>query len=751
METKNDSILQESKKYYSDKTNVRKKWFTQYGRISEDNDYYAHKKCISELFNLIDVVADNKLDEFRANATRLTDEIIKEKKNEVYTYDGRKVYFWPPTTFASKITALRNIGYKIPNELNKTIRQLRNDTTHGNETIVSEHIELNYERTLEILDTFAESLIVLGMLNEEDRHPSFDRLRIHEGASLRNGDYIIGRLLGEGGSSRVYEGTQKRLGSRVAVKELKPGKYTKSLLQNESSLLVSLKNNYIPKIYDIFSENGTYYIVMEYIDGVTLGEYLRSHKLSAEDKNSLALKLCDIMRYLHNLDKRIIFSDLKPQNILVNDAGTPFLIDFGVAKLSSDGDENIYISEGYTAPEKYSNKGDERSDIYSFGMVLKDIAKNENADDHLLKTVDKCTCYNPNDRFQSFEEVHISLSSEKKDHILSHEDSANSLTRNPAAKQRKIRWIIPVAVAAAGAAAIALGVGLSNLSTGQAADTSTAASTSDGTEISNKIFEATNEFRNLYEKAFSYAKNDDFDGYLTLFKIDENETDRIIILERIKEEFTRLRDHIQNDNADIKNYIYYFLAEAAPFYAVGTIDASVYKADDPDLYSFNMYTPVSEKNGEWLFDYTIEAHNTIGQATKDKWASEIMPFFEENKRNTNRWFDIDDYSWMNNTTVIDDVLSAKICYMFQDTNGAVTAGVNIKNGKNEKQEVKEIKLTARDKILGDMFNTSAKGVIIDSHRSMTVNILISPDLVSEKVKSQTWTTPELLKVELKNN
>ena len=110
----NDSknlILQESKKYYSDKANVKKKWFSQYGRVSEENDFYAHKKCVTELFNLVDVVADNKLDEFRQQAKRLPDETINDHVNEVYDLNGRKICFWPATTFASKMVALRKIGY----------------------------------------------------------------------------------------------------------------------------------------------------------------------------------------------------------------------------------------------------------------------------------------------------------------------------------------------------------------------------------------------------------------------------------------------------------------------------------------------------------------------------------------------------------------------------------------------------------------------------------------------------------------
>ena len=280
MSDNNNDILRESKERYSDKGNVRKKWLNQYGCLTEDNDFFVHRKCILEMFNLVEVVADNKLDEFRANATRMPDETIKGEINEVYDYNGQRVFFRPTKFFANKLFALKKIGYNIPADINHTIRRIRNETTHGNETVVREHIDLNYDFTRDIMLSFADCLIALNMLDSEDRIPSFDSLRIHEGSILRNGEYYAGRFLDENDSARIYESSHKRLGSKLIIKELKPDKYSKEIIQNEGAGLSKTKNNDSPQIYDVFSENGTYYIVMEYKDNIPLDDYLDEHGLS---------------------------------------------------------------------------------------------------------------------------------------------------------------------------------------------------------------------------------------------------------------------------------------------------------------------------------------------------------------------------------------------------------------------------------------------------------------------------------------
>ena len=742
MENGNENLIhKESKEYYSNKENVRKKWFTQYGRLSEDNDFYANIKSITEIFNLLDVVADIKLDEFFEEAQRLPDEIIKDQNNEVYIYNDRKISFWPTTSFAAKIIALRKIGYKIPDEINNTVRNIRNETTYGNETIITERVDLDYDKSLAVMDNCAVALIALGTLDEEDRFPSFDKLRIKEGSSLRSGEYEICRLLGEGGSSRVYLSTHKRLGKKLAVKELKPDKYSKELLKNESSLLVSIKNENIPDIYDVFSENGTYYIVMEYIDGQTLDEYLKSQKMSYEKKMELSLQLCNIMSYLHDLDKNIIHSDLKPQNIMVNKDNVPFLIDFGVATSDDSGDEKTTFSEAYTAPEKYSSKFDKRSDIYSFGMILKDIFGN---DKNLDPVINKCICYNPEDRYKNFDEVRNALKVPKKgsDEIVPESPQEKS-------KPKHLRWIIPVAAAGA-----CTGILIPVFATARHTDVgsmteTTAVETTSTVNEAEKKSTAMTEFKKLFEQAFYYAKNDAFDYYLELFMIDESPDEKQSETERIKLEFTTLKNHIAESNVTVSDYQYYYLADADNRYALGVLDTSVYDDDSVDNYSYNLYLPVSEKDGLWKFDYTSETHEGLGNAMASCWPPDILPFFNDDELiYNNRWVDIDDYSWMRSNIIIPGVCASKICFMFQKEDGAILVGVSIKNGLEENQKISEIRISANDAILGEMFNCFSEGDIIPAQESKIIIFEIPPDNIPDKIKEQTWTEPEDLFVEL---
>ena len=165
------------------------------------------------------------------------------------------------------------------------------------------------------------------------------------------------------------------------------------------------------------------------------------------------------------------------------------------------------------------------------------------------------------------------------------------------------------------------------------------------------------------------------------------------------------------------------------------------------LYGVNIQQ--SENNGKWMFDYTLTAHNALGAKTESLWPAEILPFFNEvGLPDNNFWVDIDDYSWMRPSVVIDDVLSAKICFLFQDKSGNILAGVNIKNGKDSEQIISKLHLHADDKVFGKMFDIAVDGDIIPSKQSKTLIVHISSDLVSDKAKAQTWSEPCNLKADI---
>lgn len=456
-----------SKDHYSDKFTIREKWIREYGRLSIDNTDAENWDSVSEIFKLVETVSSRKIDEFRNKATRRENEIKDDKVYEVYDDNGKIIKFWPPNDFNTRMEALRRIGYKIPLEVNKEIRPERNADSHNPRTVVMDLIDADYEKSKEKILLLADCLVAFGELNDNDKEPTFEQMRIREGSFLRNGEYEIGQLLGEGGMSRVYLSSHKRLGKKLAIKELKPQE-CHDIMGSECNILCELKHPNIPQVYDTFAQNGTYYIVMEYVDGVTLDKYIE-RDLTFDEKKDICLKLCDIMTYLHSEETNVIFADMKPQNIIIDKTCKPYLIDFGIAKVEDETvvrDGKIALTGKYTAPEVYEGKRDKLSDVYSFGMVLRDIFA-ENPDDVIDEIIDKCTKQNPMNRYASFQEVRNALILSKSDILQENKtieldqgsvDSYNDIQKNNLKKKRKfVPLLITLAAVVAG---IAISVGV---------------------------------------------------------------------------------------------------------------------------------------------------------------------------------------------------------------------------------------------------------------------------------------------------
>lgn len=424
---------EEAKIRYRDKKNVEAKWLDQYGNISREDDYQRNRACLSEIFNMLDIVMELRIEDFRRSHVLLSAEPAGP---HLYTYtfegdDGNEVVFRSPTVFARRAIALRAIGYTITDDLFYGIRLLRNETAHGNQTVILSHMKLGYDDTLQAMLSMADTLIELGMLDPELRTPSFELLRIHEGDSLGQGAYTIGPLLGEGGMSRVYAAVQSRIGRRIAIKELKPDTYAGHLIQNERRILLRLHHELIPQIHDMFYENGTWYIAMSYVDGIALDQYVRDHApLSAPVISTICRSLLDILQYLHSPENRIVFADLSPDNILIDKNAVPHLVDFGIASQLETRQTLPAATLGYSAPELFSNSIlDQRADLYSFGYILRylytglsPLEKAEEPTAELISdaavadVINRCTAKNPEERYASAAELYGALFPEETSH-----------------------------------------------------------------------------------------------------------------------------------------------------------------------------------------------------------------------------------------------------------------------------------------------------------------------------------------------
>ncbi len=202
---------------------------------------------------------------------------------------------------------------------------------------------------------------------------------------LLQGRYRLVAQIGEGGFGAVYKGEDLRLGNRlVAVKEMKPSglkplelKEATDAFQREAMLLTGLKHPSLPAIHDQFTEDGQWYLVMDFIQGRTLESYLAKApkgRLPVREAFNIALQLCNVLDYLHSQQPPIIFRDLKPSNIMLTPEGQVYLIDFGIARHFKPGqskDTVAFGTTGYAAPEQYGKaQTTPRSDVYSLGAVM---------------------------------------------------------------------------------------------------------------------------------------------------------------------------------------------------------------------------------------------------------------------------------------------------------------------------------------------------------------------------------------------
>src|SRR6266699_3438611 len=147
--------------------------------------------------------------------------------------------------------------------------------------------------------------------------------------------------------------------------------------KREALLLTGLAHQSLPHIYDHFSEAGSRYLAMDFIEGETLEERLGKTpggRLPREKALSIGIQLCSVLDYLHTRQQPIIFRDLKPGNIMLTPGGLVYLIDFGIArhfKMGQVKDTAAFGSPGYAAPEQYGKaQTTPRSDIYGLGATL---------------------------------------------------------------------------------------------------------------------------------------------------------------------------------------------------------------------------------------------------------------------------------------------------------------------------------------------------------------------------------------------
>src|SRR3954471_18398410 len=318
--------------------------------------------------------------------------------------------------------------------------------------------------------------------------------RLEPGTQL--GPYRVEGLIGAGGMGEVYQARDNRLERLVAIKVLQPAwmgedERERRFIQ-EARAASGLNHPNIITIHEIASENGTHFIVMEYVRGKTLDELIPRRGMRLNEALTIAIQIADALAAAHAAG--IIHRDLKPSNIMITDQGAVKLLDFGLAKLVAppvdlDAEEprapsatsKPQTQEGlvlgtvsYMSPEQAEAKPlDARSDIFSFGAVLYEMMTGQRSfqgeprlstlsailrDEpkppsslchgvprELEKIIVRCLRKDPNHRWQNMLDVRIALEE------LKQESDSGTLASpaSPAAvsRRRLSAWLIRSAVA----------------------------------------------------------------------------------------------------------------------------------------------------------------------------------------------------------------------------------------------------------------------------------------------------------------
>ncbi|MDO9465082.1 MAG: serine/threonine-protein kinase [bacterium] len=190
--------------------------------------------------------------------------------------------------------------------------------------------------------------------------------------------YKINKYLTSTDFTDIYLGIKGKTNVIIKILQIKPDTDQKRIDRffHEAEIMKKLSHENIPKVYDFGEKKDSQYIILEYIDGYNLRELIKAHGAISKDYISIILKVCDILGYIHK--KGVIHQDIKSRNIILTKGGDVKIIDFGLAYEKDKYSMKVRERAGtphYMSPEQVKGyRGDERSDIYSLGVVMYELA-----------------------------------------------------------------------------------------------------------------------------------------------------------------------------------------------------------------------------------------------------------------------------------------------------------------------------------------------------------------------------------------
>lgn len=269
------------------------------------------------------------------------------------------------------------------------------------------------------------------------RKAIFNDLHQLRAGTFLNGRYLVGRILGQGGFGITYIGRDVTLDDMVAIKEYYPSEistrnntvsstvYVSNSTQGENyvhgkvrfldearTLRKFKKESGIVGVQDFFEANGTAYIIMEYLDGVTLREYVRRRgALTADETVNLMLPVISALCRVH--DEGVIHRDISPENIMVLGDGSLKLLDFGAAReFAEDKSVSVMLKPGYAPVEQYRSRGNlgPWTDIYALCATMYFCMTGTPPDDSIERMME--------DRLKYPSELGVNITSEQEEIII---------------------------------------------------------------------------------------------------------------------------------------------------------------------------------------------------------------------------------------------------------------------------------------------------------------------------------------------
>lgn len=715
---------------------VYDKWIRIHRNINKYTDAATMMESVKEAFTLVECIMKNILADYRTKYEAYGTFVPDSRATYVFHYPTGDITIDFADYSAYGMTKyLRAIGYRLPDEIDET-RKLRNFVAHNLETTTVDYFKdnMNYDSTVMALNNLGHCLVSLGMLKPESIMPSFDDLRIKEGDVIGLSDeFNVERFIAKSGTARVYAGTHNRLNRKVAIKELIPKMFSELLIINERDLLVSLRHQRIPNIYDVFNQNGTFYIVMDYVDGVGLDEYLKTHNCTMYEKLKLIYDICEVTNYLH-ATMGMVHADLKPKNVMVDGNGNVYLIDFGTALDKRNPELVRGFSAGYTAPEVAAGKDiDYRIDIYSIGAIMKYAFAKELADaktkysenaEKINRIITRCMEHEPYARYNNVVEIQSEING-----IVNNGTVSLGKVAKPKKQRNVFRIILYIVciLVLVGSFGLRFISYLDERKAGKDTNTTESSGSKAAADVSDE--EALTAFKELEQKAFEALAEGDEDGYVELFRC--NKEGEEMLRETFAANYSSMKD-IYNDCDYIvvsnENGICYGCATRTLVSGEG-MDARYERREFTYQFTY--------KEDEWKFDITSPDGIVAESNGLERAYDSLSESFKDAKKSGRNYALLcgQNYLWLDQTLVYEGMVDASVVAASQFADGSVEFIISIKNGMNKAQKINSCKVSlamaSDDEVVNEIVTDYETDINVDINEktSMLVTVTVPKENV----------------------